>query len=228
VRATAAFLIGLQIAFTADVSTATPRHFLVIVDDLHLDFRDTARTRDLLRRTLRGMSRDGDLVSVVSTGPSHIDLSITTDQSVLEDAVKRVSGCGLLRSEFMDPRQRLRRRAELLRRAERAFSVGTHAVRVLTATGNSPTTILYFTQGYLSGLVRQPTELIEAVLFANAAIYPIDPRVLVTSVPSMSQADQDAYVSATWDSLRVLAEGTGGRAIFAVEDWDERLEFLKR
>jgi hypothetical protein len=226
-RATAAFLIGLQIAVTADVSTQTPRHFLVIVDDLHLDFRDTARTRDLIRRTVRTVIRDGDLVSVVSTGPSRIDLSITTDQSVLEDAVKRVSGCGLLRSEFMDPRQRLRRRAELLRRAERAFSVGTHAVRVLTATGNSPTTILYFTQGYLSGLVREPTELIETVLFANAAVYPMDPRFLV-SVPSVSQADQDAYVRITRGSLRVLAERTGGRAIFAVEDWDEALEFLKR
>jgi hypothetical protein len=232
-RGPAACLVGLAVVFTADVYTQTlngPRNFLVIVDDLHLDFRNTARTRDLIRRTLRALIRDGDLVSMVSTGESGIAVSLTADQTVFEKAIKRIAGNGLSPTHFMEAQQRgIDWTAELRHRANRTFSVATEAVRAVELAGNGPATVLYFTNGYLTSLVREPTELIEAALPANAAIYAIDPRFLgsVPSSPGVTQADWDAYVSTTQDSLRMLARLTGGRAIFTVDEWDEALRFLK-
>jgi hypothetical protein len=219
--------------FTADLPAQTrnaPRHFLVIVDDLHLEFRSTARVRDLIQRTLRALTHDGDLVGMVSTGESGIAVSPSPDQTVLEEAIKRVSGNGLSPMHLMEAQQRgIDSTGELRHRANRTFSVATAAVRAVKLTGNGPAIVLYFSHGYLSGPVRGPTDLIEAALPAHAAIYAIDPRFLVSvpSSPAVTQADWDRYVSATQDSLRMLARRTGGRAIFTADEWDEAVAFLK-
>ncbi len=211
--------------FTADLyAQTTPRNFLVIVDDLHFEFRITARARDLIRRTLWTLIRDGDLVGVVSTGPSLIAVSPTADHSVLENVIKRVSGSGLSRRGLLDT-PTIAGAAELLRREETAFSVATDAVGALTATENSRPIILYFTSGYPS-LVTEPIELITAVLVANAALYVIDPRLLVSG-PS-SQADWDPDLEVTQNSLRTLAQRTDGTAVSTVTEWNDALALLKR
>ena len=223
-RDIAACVIGLALIFTADLHAQTPpRNFLVIVDDLHFEFRITARARDLIRRTLWTLIRNGDLIGVVSTGPSSIAVPPTADHSVLEDVIKRVSGGGLSRRDLLDT-PTIAGATELLRREETAFSVATDAVRALTSTEKSPPTILYFTSGYPS-LVTEPVELITAVLAANAALYVIDPRLLVSG-PS-SQAHWDPDLSATQTSLRTLAQRTGGTAVFAVSEWNAALALLK-
>ena len=225
-------LVGLAaVGLTADLYTQTPRHFLVIVDDLHLEFRSTARTRDLIRRTLRALTHVGDLVSVVSTRESGIAVSLSADQTVFEEAIKRISGNGLSPMHLIEAQQRgIDWTAELRHRANRTFSVASAAVRAMEATGHGPAIVLYFSNGYLSGPVREPTDLIEAALPAHAAIYAIDPRFLVSvpSSPGVTQADWDRYVSATQDSLRMLARRTGGRAVFTPDEWDEAVAFLKQ
>ena len=51
--------------------SGTPGHlFFHVVDDLNLDFRTTPHTRELVARVLDAVVRDGDLVGMVSTGPS--------------------------------------------------------------------------------------------------------------------------------------------------------------
>ncbi len=48
---------------------AAGRIFLIIVDDLHLDFRNTGRIRDLFKRISKTLVHEGDMFSIVSTGP---------------------------------------------------------------------------------------------------------------------------------------------------------------
>jgi hypothetical protein len=230
-RGTAAFLTGLAVVLTAGPCAQTlhaPRNFLVLVDDLHLDFRDTARIRNLIRETLRALIHDGDLVGMVSTGPSGVALPLTPDQTVLEEAITRIAGTGLSPTHFMEAQQRgLDWEVELRYRANRTFSISAAAVRAVELGGNGPAIVLYFSNGYLFELVREPIDLIEATLPANAAIYAIDPRFLV-SVPSVTQADWEPYVSGTQDSLRILARRTGGRAVFTADEWDEAMALLKQ
>src|SRR5262245_57384825 len=72
-----------------------PRAFLLFIDDLHLDFRQTPRTRALVQRMLRDVARDGDIWAVATTGTSSLYVAPTRDQTALKTAVTRVTGNGL-------------------------------------------------------------------------------------------------------------------------------------
>ena len=78
-------------------------------------------------------------------------------------------------------------------------------------------------------LVSQLSELTRAAVRANVSIYTIDPRGL-TAGPDISQpVDMVSYqkhVSKTQDTLRVLAEQTGGTPIVNRNDFDKALDLI--
>jgi VWFA-related protein len=78
-------------------------------------------------------------------------------------------------------------------------------------------------------LVSQLSELTRAAVRANVTIYTIDPRGL-TAGPDLSQpVDMVSYqkhVSKTQDTLRVLAEQTGGTPIVNRNDFDKALDLI--
>jgi VWFA-related protein len=76
-------------------------------------------------------------------------------------------------------------------------------------------------------LVRELAELTRAANRANATFYTIDPRGLVAGQDLDEEVDtQDwlNYVRETQDSLRVLAEETGGIAVVNQNDFDKALK----
>jgi VWFA-related protein len=50
----------------------TGRIFLLIVDDLHLDFRNTGRIRSLFQKMSKSLIHEGDMFCIVSTGPRRL------------------------------------------------------------------------------------------------------------------------------------------------------------
>jgi VWFA-related protein len=76
-------------------------------------------------------------------------------------------------------------------------------------------------------LIQELGELTRAANRANATIYTIDPRGLVAG-PDMdaevSTQEWNNYVRDTQDSLRVLAEETGGIAVVNQNDFDKALK----
>jgi VWFA-related protein len=78
-------------------------------------------------------------------------------------------------------------------------------------------------------LVSQLSELTRAAVRANVSIYTIDPRGL-TAGPDISQpVDMVSYqkhVSKTQDTLRVLAEQTGGTPVVNRNDFDKALDLI--
>jgi VWFA-related protein len=76
-------------------------------------------------------------------------------------------------------------------------------------------------------LVRELAELTRAANRANATLYTIDPRGLIAGQDIDEEVDiQDwnAYLRETQDSLRVLAEETGGIAVVNQNDFNKALK----
>ena len=59
---------GIILPPARPTNDAAGRVFLIFIDDLHLDFRLTPRTRDLMQRILRNLVHEGDMFGIVSTG----------------------------------------------------------------------------------------------------------------------------------------------------------------
>jgi VWFA-related protein len=72
---------GLVLPVSRPRNDTAGRIFLIIVDDLHLDFRNTGRIRDLFKRISRTLVHEGDMFSIVSTGPSSLAIDPTYDRA---------------------------------------------------------------------------------------------------------------------------------------------------
>jgi VWFA-related protein len=258
---------GIILPAARPTNDTAGRVFLIYIDDLHLDFRLTPRTRDLMTRMLRNLVHEGDMFGIVSSGTSSISEQLTYDRQVLESAIKRVTGSGLRPEDYIKTIQGSQGPAELRYRAHVAFSTAYQLMRNLEAVRNRRKAVIYISSGYdfnpfessrlkyqsemfgqnqgeqggdpfvnnrfqgtqfaEADLVRELAELTRAANRANATFYTIDPRGLVAG-PDLDQnvdtAEWQDHVRETQDSLRVLAEQTGGIAIVNQNDFDRALK----
>ncbi len=258
---------------------ASGRIFVIVIDDFHLQFRDTARAKDWLRKTLRSLIHDGDRFGIVSTGHSSISEQLTYDRQVLESAIDRVSGGGLTPKEMIEGLSTSQGPAEVRHRAQVAFATAYDLVRNLEKVQNKRKAVIYISSGYdfdpfvegrleeqarragitdstdesgnlqaaaerlrsnptyrdqratqelsATDLVRELYDLAKAANRANATFYPIDPTGLVAG-PDIDQdvksSDWAAHTRERQNSLRTLAELTGGFAIVNTNDVEKGLK----
>ena len=248
---------------TSDVSG---RIFLIFIDDLHLDFRTTPQTRNLITKMLKNLIHEGDMFGIVTTGTSSISEQLTYDRQVLEAAIKKVTGGALKPKEIIEGAQGPNGPTELRHRAHVAFSTAYDLMRNLEKVQNRRKAVLYISSGYdfnpfengrleeqarryhvesselatdpfyrtqqssqmlaESDLIRELAELTRAANRANATFYTLDPRGLVAGPDIDEEIDTQewhTYVRETQDSLRVLAEETGGIAVVNQNDFDKAL-----
>ena len=249
-------------------SDAAGRVFLIFIDDLHLSFGETPRTRDLINRMLRYLVHDGDMFGIVSTGTSSISEQLTYDRQVLEAAVSRITGSGLRQDDILRTTTSSQGHPELRFRAHVAFKTAYELMRNLESLRNRRKAVIYISSGYdfnpfagsrlkyqaeqlglgpddmsanpfldpgqqgqqfaPADLMRELGELIRAANRANATIYTIDPRGLVAGQDlgerPVDNAEWLAHIRETQDSLRVLAEETGGIAVVNQNGFDAALK----
>jgi VWFA-related protein len=246
----------------------TGRIFLIIVDDMHLDFRNTGRIRDLFKRIARDLIHEGDMFTIVSTGPSSLAIDPTYDRKVLDEAIKKITGNGLKPSDIIQGAEGADGPSEVRYRAHVAFSTAYDMLRQLERITNRRKAVVWVSNGYDfnpfsesrlgedpvfggrfgqtreegqqinqqynqgqqfadADLARELAEVTRTANRANATLYTIDPRGLVAGADLDEQLDPveyGNYVRKTQDSLRVLAEETGGVAVVNQNDFTKALK----
>ena len=261
---------GIILPPTRPTNDAAGRIFIIFVDDLHLDFRNTGRIRDLFRRISKELIHEGDMFGIVSTGPSSLAIDLTYDRKRLDTAIQKISGAGLAPKEILDQPEGAQGVAEIRYRAHVAFSTAYDLMQKLEQVHNRRKAFVYVSNGYDfnpfqqtrqkleaeryarpsrdgestgeydynpfmkqgnqfadADLAMELSELTRAANRANASIYTIDPRGLVGGPDLDEQIDMvewQNYVRSSQDSLRVLAELTGGIAVVNQNDFDKGLK----
>jgi VWFA-related protein len=267
---------GIILPASRPTNDAAGRIFLIFVDDLHLDFRNTPRIRQLFQKVAKELIHEGDMFGIVSTGPSSIAIDMTYDRRRLDEAIKKISGSGLAPKDILEVPEGQQGPPEVRYRAHVAFSTAYDIMQKLQQVHNRRKAVIYVSNGYdfnpfaqtrqkmeeekyggaRSGdtnddgttdsndtnpflrerttnifheadLASELSELTRAANRANASIYTIDPRGLV-GMPDLDEkidmVEWQDYVRSSQDSLRVLAENTGGIAVVNQNDFDKALK----
>lgn len=87
--------------------TVEGRIFIIFIDDLHIQFRDTARLKTALREIRDTVLHENDLVGIVSSGYSSIAFDLSPDRGHvrLNQAIDRVSGARRTAQEIVNGAQ---------------------------------------------------------------------------------------------------------------------------
>jgi VWFA-related protein len=259
------------------------RIFLFFVDDLHLQFHNTGRVRDLFKRISKELVHDGDMFGIVSSGPSSIAVDMTYDKSRLDEAIKKIAGNELKPTDIINGPSGAEGPSEVRYRAHVAFSTVYDLLNNLDSVHNRRKALIYVSDGYDfnpfqdsrlglmdpnspfaqnefartqnqmrsddgsgnsqtdpmanqqkqnetfadADLARELGELTRQANRSNVTMYTIDPRGLVGMGDIDEQVDPqqwNEFVRKSQDSLRVIAEETGGVAVVNQNDFSKALK----
>src|SRR5262245_59703508 len=260
------------------------RIFLFFVDDLHLQFHNTGRVRDLFKRISKELVHDGDMFGIVSSGPSSIAVDMTYDKARLDEAIKKIAGSELKPTDIINGASGAEGPSEVRYRAHVAFSTVNDLLNNLESVHNCRKALVYVSDGYDfnpfqdarlglmdpnspfaqnefartqnqmaqqnsdgsspqndpmanqqkqsetfadADLARELGELTRQANRANVTMYTIDPRGLVGMGDIDEQVDPqqwNEFVRKSQDSLRVIAEETGGLAVVNQNDFGKALK----
>jgi VWFA-related protein len=272
------------------VNDTSGRIFLFFVDDLHMQFQNTGRIRELFKKIGKDLLHDGDMFGIVSSGPSSIAIDMTYDRSRLDEAIKKIAGNELTPTDIIQGTSGAEGPSEVRYRAHVAFSTVADVLTELEKVHNRRKAVIYVSDGYdfapfqdsrlgssdpnspfqqnnsanfmnqanasqqsSSGssatstpgtdpataqqkqneefadadLARELGDLTRAANRANTTFYTIDPRGLIGGADIAENLDPvqwEDYLHKSIDSLRVLAEETGGIAVVNQNDFDKALK----
>jgi VWFA-related protein len=276
---------GIILPPTRKVVDTSGRVFLFFVDDLHMQFQNSGRVRELFKKIQNTLIHEGDLFGIVSSGPSSIAQDMTYDRKRFDEAIKKIAGSGLKPSEIIERGSGSEGPTELRYNAHVAFSTMEEALNNLEKVHNRRKALVWVSEGYdfnpfqdsrlglrdpsspflqnqsnslmnnqdngdgqttnngsNDPLIQQQkqsetfsdaelayelAEITRAANRANTTIYTIDPRGLVAGSDideTVDPTEWSNYVRKSQDSMRVLAEETGGVAVVNMNNFDKALQ----
>src|SRR5437763_8932056 len=139
---------GIILPPSKPVNDASGRIFLFFVDDLHMDFHNTGRIRDLFKKIQKDLLHDGDMWGMVSSGPSSIAIDMTYDRNRFEEAIKKIAGNGLKPTDIIQGPSGAEGPSEVRYRAHVAFSTVNDTLQELERVHNRRNAVVYVSDGY--------------------------------------------------------------------------------
>jgi VWFA-related protein len=138
--------IMLPPARTADSTSG--RIFLFFVDDLHLQFKNTPRIRQLFKQLGKNLLHEGDMWGMVSSGTSSIAIDMTYNRKQFDEAVDRIKGSELKPSEIIEGPSGEGSLKEVRYRAQVAFSTVRDLLEQLGQVHSRRKALIYVSDGY--------------------------------------------------------------------------------
>jgi VWFA-related protein len=274
---------GIILPPTRPRTDVSGRIFLFFVDDLHMQFHNTGRIRDLFRKISKELVHEGDMFGIVSSGPSSIAVDMTYDKNRLEEAIKKIAGNELKPTDIINGPSGADGPSEVRYRAHVAFSTVNDVLKQLEQVHNRRKALVYVSDGYDfnpyqdarlglmdanspfaqnefkrnenqanagdgsgspttdpfaqqqkqseqfadADLARELGDITRTANRANVTMYTIDPRGLVGMGDIDEQVDPsqwNEHVRKSQDSLRIIAEETGGVAVVNQNDFSKALK----
>jgi VWFA-related protein len=139
---------GIILPPSKPTNDAAGRIWLIFVDDLHLDFSNTGRIKDLFKKISNELVHEGDMFGIVSTGPSSLAIDLTYDRKRLTEAIDKISGAGLKPSEILDTPLGAEGPSEVRYRAHVAFDTAYGIMKTLESVHNRRKAFVYVSNGY--------------------------------------------------------------------------------
>ncbi|MFA5907399.1 MAG: VWA domain-containing protein [Vicinamibacterales bacterium] len=130
------------------VDDTAGRVFLIFVDDLHFDPEMSPHVRKLLQTIGDTLIHEGDLVALVSSGPSYISIGPTYDKKMMMEAVGKVRGTGLIPAEIFKMLETSQGPADIRARAQTAFYTAYSILYDLEQVTNKRKAVIYISNGY--------------------------------------------------------------------------------
>jgi VWFA-related protein len=138
--------IILPPARTAD--TTSGRIFLFFVDDLHLEFKNTPRIRQLFKQLGKNLLHEGDMWGMVSSGTSSIAIDMTYNRKQFDEAVDRIKGSELSARDIIQGPAGEGDLKEVRYRAQVAFQTVHGLVDQLAQVHSRRKALVYVSDGY--------------------------------------------------------------------------------
>jgi hypothetical protein len=198
-------------ASNAASNQAEPVAWVIFVDDLHLNFRDTGRVKLLVETILDNLVQDGDLAAILTSGPSGVITGLN-DRQALRPLVRKLTGNGPRPTEVLS----VATPTELAARAKATLTRATAAVALLAKSEPRRRALLYISNGHSSGS-DDPVDRRELINLAGAS----DVRIFTfgggtidrPSTPLSSDPRWQGYEIAAGSELQTMAEHGGGFAV---------------
>jgi VWFA-related protein len=124
------------------------RVLLIFIDDLHFEADLSPHVRRLVQTIGDTLIHDGDLVSVVSSGPSFISIGPTYDKKTVLEAVGKIRGSGLIPQEIFQSLETSQGPADVRGRAQIAFYTAYNILNDLEGVNNKRKAVIYISAGY--------------------------------------------------------------------------------
>jgi hypothetical protein len=229
--------------------------WLIFVDDLHVDFRNTGRLRSLIDAMVSALVADGDYVGAVSSGPSSIELDPSLDRARLQALTRKATGSALASTDIARLVRDASPSSELHYRAVVSLATASDAVRRLAEVTPMGRAVVYISNGYGVEALQSPAvpqgggaasgssgrmtsddvrqhlaRLVAGARASGVTIFAVDARRLrgENSDPVDMSPEGLRYRANARASLRAISDGTGGFAILEEQALADSLANISR
>ena len=141
---------GLILPPTKPATDMSGRVFIIFIDDMHLQALDSVKARMVLKDIRDNLLHEGDLIAIVSTGYSSIQVDLTYDvkKKRFTEAIDKVLGGGMSPQEIINAAQTREGPAGLRHNAFVAFSTAYDKLEQVQKIPNRRKAFIYVSSGY--------------------------------------------------------------------------------